>query len=300
LAIGTDGAGSIRIPAAYCNVVGLKPSFGRVPINPPSLFMPHSVIGPMGRKVADVATMLSVLAGPDPRDPYALMSPLRDWSVDDGTSKSLRIAFSPTLGCAKPEEDSESMDLVSAAATTLSDAGWAVETVSPAWPVDPLEPFQVFWEATYAGYLATYPEAQQRLMDPDLLAIGERGRRVDILVYHKALGQRLAMTAAAKAFFETYDVLIGPVMPVPAYPLGRLKPDGAVGEWDWCPYTYPWNMTGQPAISVPCGFTAAGLPVGLQIIAWVGREDLVLQVAAEVERLMPFYQQRPDIQALQV
>ena len=293
LAVGTDGAGSIRIPAAFCNLVGLKPSFGRVPIHPTSLFMPHSVVGPMGRRVRDVALMLDVMARPDPRDPYAW--PIRfdlDKALDEDLS-GLRVAASSRLGFSAPLLDREAVDTCRGIAGVFAEAGAAVEQVEPVWPVDPLEPFEVFWEATYAGYLAIFTVEQQRRMDQDLQAIAARGRDVDIVKYHKALEQRGLLASAAKSFFSKYDLLIGPVMPVPPYGLGRLAPPGAEGEWDWCPFTYPWNMTGQPAASVPCGFTATGLPIGLQVIAWTGNEETILRAAAVLERARPLYRRHP-------
>ncbi len=293
LAVGTDGAGSIRIPAAFCNLVGLKPSFGRVPIHPTSLFMPHSVVGPMGRRVRDVALMLAVMARPDPRDPYAW--PIRfdlDKALEEDLS-GLRVAASSRLGFSAPLLDREVVDACREAAGAFADAGAVVEEVEPVWPVDPLEPFQVFWEATYAGYLATFATGLQRRMDRDLQAIAARGRDVDIVKYHKALGQRGLLASAAKSFFSEYDLLIGPVMPVPPYALGSLAPPEAEGEWDWCPFTYPWNMTGQPAASVPCGFTETGLPIGLQIVAWTGQEETILRAAAALERTHPLHRRRP-------
>jgi len=293
LAIGTDGAGSIRIPAAFCNVVGLKPSFGRVPTHPTSLFMPHSVVGPMGRRVRDVSLMLSIIARPDQRDPYVWPVPFDIDKAFNEDLSNLKIAISSKFGFNAPIMDEEISQAYRQAAEVFVGLGASVEEIDPQWPVDPLEPFMVFWEATYAGYLSTFPVDKQQLMDRHLQTIAARGRNIDILTYHRALGQRGALASAARAFFSTYDLLIGPVMPVPPYDLGQLIPSMAEEEWDWCPFTYLWNMLSQPAISVPCGFTEEGLPIGLQLVAWIGNDETVLRAAAMFERANPQYTRHP-------
>lgn len=283
LAVGTDGAGSIRIPAAHCNVVGLKPSFGRVPIHPPSLFMPHSVIGPMGRRVEDVVRLLEVMARPDERDPFALDWPFKAEAARSPTLDDVRIAFSPDFGMAVPREDGRMAAAVAAVPALLADAGADLRDVDLRWPVDVLATFQVFWETVYAAYVRSFPAERRARIDRDLLAIAARGADTSALAYLDAVTARNAMTAYAKTLFERVDVLVGPVIPLPPQALGLDAPPGAEGEWEWCPFTYPWNMTGQPALSVPCGFNEEGLPIGCQLIAWIGREHLLLRAAAKIE-----------------
>lgn len=297
LAVGTDGAGSIRIPAAYSNVVGLKPGFGRVPAYPPDIDMPHSVIGPMTRTVADAAAMLAVMARDEPRDPYAwpvpfvLPSDLVDPKLDD-----LAIAVSPRLGMTPTLVDGEVDALVAAAGPLLADAGASVSAVDPAWSVDPLRAFLMFWDTGYAALADGFTANKQAVLDPVIQRAAARGRQVDILAYQRALADRLAIAAAAKAFFNRFDLLVGPVMPVPPYSADLSVPEGIdEDDWAWCPYTYLWNMTGQPAASVPIGFTASGLPVGVQIIGRMGGEEAVLRAAAAIERRRPFHQRHPSI-----
>ncbi|HIP79028.1 MAG TPA: amidase, partial [Kiloniellaceae bacterium] len=225
LAVGTDGAGSIRIPAAFCNLAGLKPGFGRVPSHPPSIFMPHSVIGPMARRVADVAAMTAVMAMPEPRDPFAWPVPFDPALAAPDGIKGLRVALSPTLGTAGVP-DAETRTALEAAARALEAAGLDVEAADPEWPVDPYEPFIVFWEATYAAFLDSYPPEQAARMDPLLQEIAARGRSIDVLRYHEALAQRLALTTAAQAFFQRYDAILAPVMPGPAFDLDAEAPSG--------------------------------------------------------------------------
>lgn len=296
LAVGTDGAGSIRIPAAFTNVYGIKPGFGRVPAFPPDIDAPHSVIGPMSRTVADAALMLAVMSRPEPRDPYMWPVPFGlPGDLDDPDLRGLRIAVSPRLGCpGTPLVDPESDALVAEAGPLLADAGALVEAADPVWPVDPFEPFRVFWETGCSVAVAFTDPEKRALLDPLILSVARDGEKVDVPGFHRALAGRQAVAAAAKAFFNRFDLLVGPVMPAPAFSVTRDTPEGYPPEdWSWCPYTYPWNMTGQPAASVPIGFTAAGLPVGVQIIGAVGAEELVLRASAAIEKRRPLWRVRP-------
>ncbi|WP_197028182.1 amidase family protein [Bosea sp. 117] len=297
VALGSDGAGSIRIPAAYTNLFGLKPGFGRVPAFPPDIDMPHSVVGPMARTVRDAAIMLAVISQPEPRDPYMWpvpFTPPADLAMPD--LSDLRIAFSARLGCTAPLVDAESDALVAQATPLLADAGAVVEEAAPAWPVDPFLPFRVFWETACLACVEGTPAEKRRLLDPLILQVGATGARVSLTAYMRAMEQRMAIAAASKAFFTRYDLLVGPVMPVPPYSVLRDVPEGYANEdWSWCPYTYPWNMTGQPAASVPIGFTEAGLPVGVQIIGPMGGEADVLRAARAIELRRPLHLRRPPL-----
>jgi aspartyl-tRNA(Asn)/glutamyl-tRNA(Gln) amidotransferase subunit A len=297
LALGSDGAGSIRIPASFTNVFGLKPGFGRIPAFPPDVDMPHSVVGPMSRTVADAALMLEVMARPEPRDPFAWPVPFalpKDLVASD--LSDLRIAISSRLGCTAPLVDQEVDALVAQAGPILADAGAEVIDESPRWPVDPFEPFQVFWETGCVPIVDGFEVEKQVLLDPLLLTVAAAGRKRSLSTYSRALEQRMAIAVAAKAFFNRFDLLVGPVMPVPPYSVERYVPEGFADEdWRWCPYTYPWNMTGQPAVSVPIGFTASGLPVGVQIIGWMGSEAQLLRAAAVIERSRPLHLRRPPL-----
>lgn len=296
LAVGTDGAGSIRIPAAFTNVYGIKPGFGRVPAFPSDIDAPHSVIGPMSRSVADAALMLDVMSRPEPRDPYMWPVPFGlPGDLDDPDLRGLRIAVSPRLGCpGTPLIDPESDALVAEAGPLLADAGALVAAADPVWPVDPFEPFRVFWETGCSVAVAFTDPEKRALLDPLILSVARDGEKVDVPGFHRALAGRQAVAAAAKAFFNRFDLLVGPVMPAPAFSVARDTPEGYPPEdWSWCPYTYPWNMTGQPAASVPIGFTASGLPVGVQIIGAVGAEELVLRASAAIEKRRPLWRVRP-------
>jgi len=302
LAVGSDGAGSIRIPASSTNVFGLKPGFGRVPAFPPDVDMPHSVVGPMSRTVADAALMLEVMARREQRDPFAWPVPFaipKDLGASDFSGAriaGLRIAISARLGCTAPLVDREVDALVAEAGPILADAGAEVIDEGPIWPVDPFEPFKVFWETGCVAIVDGFEPEKHVLLDPLLLSVAASGRATSLAAYSRAQEQRMAIAVAAKAFFNRFDLLVGPVMPVPPYAVQRYVPEGFADEdWRWCPYTYPWNMTGQPAVSVPIGFTASGLPVGVQIIGWMGSEAQLLRAAAVIERSRPLHLRRPPL-----
>jgi aspartyl-tRNA(Asn)/glutamyl-tRNA(Gln) amidotransferase subunit A len=297
IALGSDGAGSIRIPASFTNLFGLKPGFGRVPAFPPDIDMPHSVVGPLSRTVADAAIMLDVISRPDARDPYAWPVPFAaPENLDNPDLRDLKIAFSARLGCTAPLVSPEVDRLVSAVVPLLTDAGAAVFSAAPDWPIDPLVPFRVFWEtACYASVEATRLE-KRRLLDPLILRVGASGAGISLAGYMKAMEQRMAIAATSKRFFDRHDLLVGPVMPVPAYALDRDVPEGFADEdWSWCPYTYLWNMTGQPAASVPIGFTEGGLPVGVQIVGRMGGEADILRAARAIELRRPLHLRRPPM-----
>jgi aspartyl-tRNA(Asn)/glutamyl-tRNA(Gln) amidotransferase subunit A len=285
LALGTDGAGSIRIPAAWTGTYGLKPSFGRVPIFPPSLFMPHSVVGPMARSVNDAMQMLSVLSTPEPRDPYAWPVPFDLARASSPSVRALRIGVTADFGVTTPPIARSLADAVAQAAEALRLAGAHLVEVAPRWPCDPYEPFMVFWEANYAGLLATaYPPEKSARMEPELRAIAERGERIDIVTYHRALSQRQALAAASQGLFAELDLLLGPVMPCAPPLIATDAPEGFVaGDWRWCPFTYLWNMTGQPAASVPWGVDELGLPRGVQLVGRTGAEPDVIRASRVVE-----------------
>ena len=297
LAIGSDGGGSIRIPAGFTGIFGLKPSFGRVPTYPASTFGTLSHAGPMTRTVTDAAILLSVISEPDARDWYALppagTGTAADYvaGLDDGV-EGLRIAFSPNLG--SPDlggspVDPEIAALVAAAAKRFEDLGANVEEADPALP-DRAAPFRVHWYAGAANMLAGFSAAQKAVMDPGLLEIAAEGAGYTALQYLAAVKQREAIGLAMNRFHETYDLLLTPTLPGPAFEAGLERPrDSGQDRWvDWTPFSYPFNLTRQPAASVPCGFTSEGLPAGLQIVGPLYADALVLRAARAYEQAEPF------------
>jgi len=294
LAHGSDGAGSIRIPSSFCGVYGLKPSYGRVPMWPISNNDYASHNGPMTRTVADAALMLSVMAGPDDWDKSALDAPPADYvgRLRDGV-RGLRVAFSPNLDTQRV--DPEVATIVAQAARAFQELG-AVVDVKCGF-ADSHRIIRLLWNAHEAGNYARYlPEFRSR-MDPGLIASIEDGLRYSVTEYVEARGEKLAYCDSVRPLFETYDLLLTPSVSVTAFEVGRLNPaHWPQHEWDWFPwagFSYPFNFTGHPAASIPAGFTAAGMPVGLQIVGRRNADLTVLQASAAFEQARPWAQRRP-------
>ncbi len=288
LALGTDGGGSIRIPCAFCGLPGLKPSFGRVPHYPPSVFGLVAHTGPMARDVGDLALMLNVITLPDDRDPYALPPERRDWTqgIEDGI-KGLRIAFSPSLGHARV--DGEVAAAVAAAAQRFAELGAEVEIVEKVFD-DPARTWLTLWWAGAAKAMSAYSTEERRRIDPGLEAAAQQGARLSAMDYVGADIARNALSHTMALFHRRYDLLLTPSVAVPALKAGELLADPATEtEWiDWAPFSHPFNLTRQPAASVPCGLTTSGLPIGLQIVGRRHDDALVLRAARAFERALPF------------
>jgi aspartyl-tRNA(Asn)/glutamyl-tRNA(Gln) amidotransferase subunit A len=294
---GSDGAGSIRMPAHFCGVFGLKPTYGRVPHYPVSTGDYTSHVGPMARTVADAALMLRVMSGPDPLDHTSCEAAPADYLVrfHDGI-RGKRIAYSPDLGHARV--DPEIAALTRTAVDRFTDLGAVVEEVATPWAKDGPELIRLAWPAHLTRLAPKLAEWESR-MDPGLVACIRAGLDVSMVDYMLARDRKMAYVAAAHRWFEDWDFLVTPSVSVAAFPAERLMPaDWPSHEWDWvswAEFSYPFNFTGDPAASVPCGFTRDGLPVGLQI---VGRrfDDLgVLQAAAAFESAQPWTEKRPAL-----
>jgi aspartyl-tRNA(Asn)/glutamyl-tRNA(Gln) amidotransferase subunit A len=291
LHLGSDGAGSIRTPSSFCGTFGLKPSFGRVPAYPPSPLGLLSHHGPMARTVADAALMLTVIARPDHRDPYALPPENRDWhyGIEDGIA-GWRVGFSPDLGYARV--DPEIAAAAAAAARRFEALGAVVEQVEPIFE-SPRDALFTLWASGTAALLRAYPDERKRLVDPGLLATAAAGEGIGAAEWVEADLVRTALGRRMAAFHQRYDLLLMPTMPVAALPAGQDLNDPAhERHWiDWSPFSYPFNMTRQPAASICCGLTGAGLPIGLQIVGPLYRDDRVLRAARAFETTQP--QRRP-------
>ncbi len=296
LAIGTDGGGSIRIPCAFTGLFGIKASYGRVPAWPLSPFGTIAHVGPITRTVADAALMLNVLSLPDHRDWTALPYDPRDYRVglDDGV-RGLRIAFSTNLGYATV--DPEVANALALAVKTFEQLGARVDITDPGFD-GPRQCFDRHWFAG-AAYLASGLTAEQSaLLDPGLLEIMAAGQRITRHEYVDATIERGALALAMQRFHERFDLLITPTLPLPAFDAGRETPQANSGQrWmDWTPFTYPFNLTQQPAASIPCGFTRDGLPIGMQIVGARYADALVLRAARAFESVHPI--KMPDVSRL--
>lgn len=295
LAVGTDGGGSIRIPASFSGVIGMKPTFGRVPAWPLSPFGSLAVVGPLARTVADAGVLLNVLAQPDARDWHAL-PPGGDFTAEMELGvQGLKIAFSPKLGYA-PVKD-EVAAVIAGAARRFAELGALVEEIDPGF-ADPTPIFWTHWTAGAFNLLRQFSPEQKAKMEPELVQIAEEGAGVSLARYFDAAAARGKLGMDMRLFHQRYDLLITPTVSVPPFPVGRVRPAAEPGQdWTfWTPFTYPFNLTGQPAISVPAGFTPDGLPVGLQIVGPLYADALVLRAARAFEQAFAI-RQWPELTA---
>ena len=287
LHVGTDGGGSIRIPASFCGIVGLKPTFGRVPAWPLSPFGTVAHLGPMTRTVEDAALMLTVLSRPDMRDWTALPAAGTDYRIGlGGGLAGLRIAASLSLGFV--EVHPEVAASFTAALMVLADLGARVELVDP--PVGrPGSIFARTWFPAAARLLEKLPVDMQARLDPGFVAMAEQGARYSRAEIQDAMLERGELGVAMQGFLSDYDLLVTPSTALPAFAAGVEYPDPERPErWsEWATFSYPFNLTQQPAISVPCGFTSDGLPIGLQLVAAKYADALVLQAARAFEEACP-------------
>jgi aspartyl-tRNA(Asn)/glutamyl-tRNA(Gln) amidotransferase subunit A len=305
-AIGSDGGGSVRIPSSFCGLVGIKASMGRVPLYPgvkderyPGVSSWESLehIGPMSRTVADGALMLSVIAGPDDRDRHSLPAADFDWlDVLAGGIEGLRVAYSPDWGYAAV--DPQVRAVVGRAVEVLErDLGCSVEEASPGWEF----PYDGFWatvinETDLVGMRRLADELGDR-MTPHLAEVLRAEWTAE--QFTNGVMTRKAIYNRMWRFMRTYDLLLTPTLAVPPFGLGIQGPteiDGReVDQFEWLHFTYPLNMTGQPAATVPAGFTEDGLPVGLQIIGRHLDDPMVLRACAAFEAAAPWADRWPPV-----
>ena len=296
LTVGTDGGGSIRIPCSFTGLFGLKPSFGRVPAWPLSPFGTVAHVGPMTRTVADAALMLNVISLPDARDWLQLPHDPRDYRIglEDGV-RGLRIAYSANLGYA--QVDDEVGAIVKAAALRFSELGARIEERDPGF-ADAGPVFAAHWFTGAAYLLRNFTPEQKAMMDPGLVEVAAQGARITMIETIDAAQKRGALGVLMNLFHQNYDLLVTPTLPIPAFEAGREVSDVMrERRWtEWSPFSHPFNLTQQPAASIPCGFTKTGLPVGLHIVGPRYADALVLRAARAFETLMPIAM--PDVARL--
>ncbi|WP_129769003.1 amidase [Streptomyces sp. L-9-10] len=294
LSIGTDGGGSVRIPASFCGIFGFKPTYGRVPLYPSSPFGTLAHAGPMTRDAADAALLMDVISGADWRD-WSQLAPAPGLSaaLTDGAAggagraggaagggvKGLRIAYSPTFGnqvAVRPEVASA----VRRAVGRLAELGAYIEEADPD-VTDPVEAFHTLWFSGAARLVEPFGAEQRELLDPGLREIVAAGERYSALDYLAAVDARMELGRRFGRFHESYDLLVTPTLPITAFEAGQETPRGSgQRRWTaWTPFTYPFNLTQQPAASVPCGVDGDGLPIGVQLVAGRHADALVLRAA---------------------
>ncbi|MCL8012801.1 amidase [Streptomyces sp. AS02] len=280
LALGTDGGGSVRIPAAFCGIFGLKPTYGRVPLYPASAFGTLAHVGPMTRDAADAALLLDVIGTPDSRDWSALPPAPGSFAAGlTGGVRGLRVAYSPSLGgqvAVRPAVAAA----VRRAVERLAGLGAYVEETDPDF-TDPVDAFHTLWFTGAARVTQHLGPHQRELLDPGLREICGAGARASALDYLAAVDARMELGRRMGRFHDTYDLLVTPTLPITAFEAGAEVPKGSGHRrWTgWTPFTYPFNLTQQPAATVPVGRDGDGLPIGLQLVAARHRDDLVLRAA---------------------
>jgi len=290
VALGTDGGGSIRIPAACCGIVGFKPTLGVVPhLQLPDLFGANSYVGPMARTVADTELLFDAIAGPDPRDPYgqaAVTLHVPGMPSLDG----LRVAW-VAEGGARVEK--EVATITGRAVEAMAVEGARVEAVE----IDFKSYEAVFLTLLRVGLAArTGPlvTGREAFVSPSLLDMIALGRRYSAIDLAHATAARTVLFQAMQALFERFDLIVSPTLTAPPLPIdvdptGDIMIDGhneGTVRGAWYPFTFPQNLTGHPAISLPCGRMNSGLPVGLQICAPWYRDRALLKIALIVEDML--------------
>ena len=298
-ALATDAGGSIRIPSSFCGVTGFKATGGRVPTYPPNVAGTLSSPGAITRTVKDTALMLDLLAAPDLRDPETL--PPNEFSFAAALNNPLgprKIAFTTTLGYA-PKVDPEVAEAVVKAAKHFEDLGFIVEEADPGIEY-PVQIFMTMYRPGFAYTLRNMSDAQLELVGPTLRDVVVAGRQVGALDYLAAQDARRALARKLQQFHSKYALLLTPTVAVPAFTAERWTPESFSEFTDtraWTPFTSLFNMTQQPAISVPCGLTKAGLPIGLQIVGPRFADADVLGAAHLYETTRSFELGRPPLRA---
>lgn len=291
LAVGTDAAGSVRIPSSFSGLFALKPTQGRVPVFPPSTQGTLSNIGPITRTVRDAALLMNVIARPDPRDSHSRPDDEENYlkGFEKGV-KGLRIAYSPNLGFVERDRiDRDVAAAVDNAVKIFRTLGARVVEDSPDLAgLDPRRIQNAHWQSNVAILIMSINPEKRALMDPNLLKAAEAGANLGQETVVTAIHQRRQLATIMSQFLAKYDLLITPTMAMTAFAVNESGAWGGDGvDIGWTPFTLTFNLTRQPAATIPCGLDREGLPVGLQIVAGHARDALVLRAAAAYERVRP-------------
>jgi aspartyl-tRNA(Asn)/glutamyl-tRNA(Gln) amidotransferase subunit A len=287
-ALGTDGGGSIRIPCCFTGLAGIKAHFGRVPVWPVSATPTLAHVGPIARNMADAALLLMAIGGYDPRDPFSVSQAMPDLVAACRAGVSgLRIAFSTTLGYARP--DPAVAEIATAAARTFEDLGCAVEQVEQVFDKDPADLWTAEFYAGVGTRLRQVVQTQRELLDPAVAEVLDAALSQDMRAYYEKVFERYAFREKTRAFFEKYDLLLSPVLPVSSLDAGLNIPPSLKDRnlVSWVYYTYPFNLTGQPAATVCAGIASDGMPVGIQLVGRALGEYDVVRTAAAYEGTKP-------------
>jgi aspartyl-tRNA(Asn)/glutamyl-tRNA(Gln) amidotransferase subunit A len=283
LHIGTDAGGSIRIPASWCGIVGHKPSFGRVPQWPLGAFAKVAVAGPMTRTVADAVLMLDAIGRFDWRDPFCLPDPPRGWlDRAQGGVRGLTVAVVRQFGYAPPADD-EALTAVALAARALEEAGAVVTEADPSLP-DTRRLFSAVWGQALKRLVDAFPEDKRALLDAPLVAMAQRTAPMSAEAFLAVQAAAIETAHAMAAFHRRFDLILCPAVPQAALAADEELIAPEEDLWQrWAPWTFAFNLSRQPAVAVPVGLDADGLPRGVQVAAALYRDDLALAAAAVIE-----------------
>ena len=288
-ALGTDGGGSVRIPCCFTGLAGIKAHFGRVPVWPASATPTLAHVGPIARNIGDAALLLTAIGGYDPRDPFSVSAAMPDLlgAASGADVTDLRVAYSPTLGYARPDPAVEA--IVAQAVRAFENLGCKVDLVEKVFDKDPADLWTAEFYAGVGTRLRSFVEKQRDLLDPAVAEVLDAALAQDMRSYYEKVFERYALRDKVRTFFETYDLLLSPVLPVVSLDAGKNIPDQLPDRnlVSWVFYTYPFNLTGQPAATVCAGIAADGMPVGLQIVGRALGEYDVVRAAAAFERTKP-------------
>ena len=288
IALATDGGGSLRIPGSLTGLAAIKGQFGRIAVWPVSATTTLAHVGPMARTVEDAALLFMACAGHDARDPYSVAGEVPDLlAACKQDVKGLRVAYSPTLGYARC--DAEVLRVCGAAAKQFEAMGCKVDLVDRVFERDPADVWSAEFYAGAGTRLRPFLESKRELIDPAVADILDQALRQELRDYYGKVFERYALRDTLRPFFERYDILLSPVLPVTSLDVGKNVPDHLNDRnlVSWVYYTYPFNLTGQPAASVCAGIATDGMPVGLQIVGRAMGEADVVRAAAAYERSQP-------------
>ncbi|ARQ00128.1 amidase [Pseudorhodoplanes sinuspersici] len=285
-ALGTDGGGSIRIPCSLTGLAGIKGHFGRVPVWPTSATPTLAHVGPIARNMEDAALLFSAIAGYDGRDPFSVVGPVPDvLAATRAPVAGMRVALSLTLGYARP--DADVVAVIEKAGKTLEDLGCIVETVDTVFEKDPADLWTAEFYAGVGTRLRGVVATQRDLLDPAVAEILEAALAQNMRDYYEKVFERYVFREKVRTFFEHYDALVSPVVPVSSLDVGVNIPPHLIDRnlVSWVYYTYPFNLTGQPATTICAGLGDGGMPVGLQIVGRSLGEFDVVRLACAFERV---------------
>ncbi|MGF6786909.1 amidase [Paraburkholderia tuberum] len=295
-ALGTDGGGSIRAPASFCGLFGIKPQFARVPVFPASATPTLGHVGPLARTVRDAALLLTAISGGDRRDPFSQLGTVPDFlGACEQPVERMRIAWSPTLGYAKA--DSDVVSIAESALRLFEDMGCEVVILEEGIGSDPADLWTAEFYAGVGTRLRKTLLESRELLDKSVARVLDNALDQSLLQYYEKVFERYEFREKVRSFFEPFDLLLSPTMPIPACDINVDVPGQPEGRnlCTWQYYTYPFNLTGQPAASIPVGFTSGGLPVGLQMVAKINCETDIFRAAAAFESAKPWAHERPAV-----